>query len=1084
MLRTVRRCLAVAVILAACAPVEDDGRATPAADDSVEQDGPAAEIPPEDTSAKLRWVRANACPDQSPMSLTASDGTGLKLSSLEARAAVEGPIALTELTLAFDNPEDRQLEGRFAITLPPGAAISRFAMKIDGRWQEGEVVERQAARRAYEDFLHRGQDPALLENDAGNVFRARVFPIPARAKKELVISYSQNLPAEGEPWRLPLCGLPKLAELDVDVAIVRGAAFSVSSIPAKSTAVQHLTIREQDFSPTKDLEAWAGRQRAQGVRNGDLAIARVKPDFGSAAAAPQDMTILFDTSASRALDFEGQVTRLGQLIASLSTEYPGLQIRVAAFDQDLEIIYAGEASGFDAGDEERILARGALGASNLKGAFTALREQGSVGYRLLLVSDGVVTAGPTEAAELRDEVVELEGQGLQRIDALVDGGIQDAELLGQLTTAGPQDGIVLDARMQMSAIVDRLGKTTRSGIGVSVPGAEWVWPKTLDAVQPGDEVLVFAQLPPQAAFEVQLDGIDVADASPSLSVVPGPLLARAHAEARIASMSEALSSIDPQASDAAKRRANLKESIIDLSTKHRVLSDFTALLVLETEDDYRRFGIDRNALTDILTVGPAGVGVIPRVAAGKDSRTEIIDELPPDDGDDKDAPLEWGVDKPEENKSGAKKKEAKADNGLFDGRFDAPADPAPMPKGDGDAIQLGGSGSPLDGMADEGGGGDLDEDTLAEELVPHRGGPSGGVAAGVPAAEPEPEPEIPPAAERTRRTSRSGSRGRDRIVRRPPPVAAAPIEKPHEANPWEGQFDDIQKQLARGETAAARKAAAKWRADKPGDVLALVALGDALDAEGDRVRAARAYGSLIDLFPSRADLRRMAGARLERLGDAGLDLAVDTYDKAVKSRPDHPSGARMLAYALLKQGKHAEAFTELEAAFDRRYPSGRFAEIHRILREDLGLIGRAWIAHERSVDKKVRAALSKRGAFLPTTASTRFVLSWETDANDVDLHVYDAAGHHAYYSRKVLASGGHLYADVTTGFGPECFTIEGEPKAGPYRLQAHYYRRGPMGYGMGTLQIVEHDGKGGLTFAEHPFVIMRDDAYVDLATVK
>ena len=54
-------------------------------------------------------------------------------------AAVEGPIALTELTLAFDNPEDRQLEGRFAITLPPGAAIS-FDVELLGIVSKAEPV--------------------------------------------------------------------------------------------------------------------------------------------------------------------------------------------------------------------------------------------------------------------------------------------------------------------------------------------------------------------------------------------------------------------------------------------------------------------------------------------------------------------------------------------------------------------------------------------------------------------------------------------------------------------------------------------------------------------------------------------------------------------------------------------------------------------------------------------------------------------------------------------------------------------------------------------------------------------------------
>jgi hypothetical protein len=40
-----------------------------------------------------------------------------------------------------------------------------------------------------------------------------------------------------------------------------------------------------------------------------------------------------------------------------------------------------------------------------------------------------------------------------------------------------------------------------------------------------------------------------------------------------------------------------------------------------------------------------------------------------------------------------------------------------------------------------------------------------------------------------------------------------------------------------------------------------------------------------------------------------------------------------------------------------------------------------------------------------------------------------------------------------------------------------------MGYGMGKLQIVEHDGKGGLRFEERPFIVMRDGAFVDLGKV-
>ena len=40
-----------------------------------------------------------------------------------------------------------------------------------------------------------------------------------------------------------------------------------------------------------------------------------------------------------------------------------------------------------------------------------------------------------------------------------------------------------------------------------------------------------------------------------------------------------------------------------------------------------------------------------------------------------------------------------------------------------------------------------------------------------------------------------------------------------------------------------------------------------------------------------------------------------------------------------------------------------------------------------------------------------------------------------------------------------------------------------MGYGMGKLELIEHDGKGGLRFEERPYVVMVDQAFVDLGVV-
>src|SRR5262245_23011989 len=142
----------------------------------------------------------------SPIALTTSDGGGLALKSVKARGVIEGPLAVTELRLVFQNPEKRRREGRFTSALPDGAAISRFAMMIQNRWMEGEVVARPVAREVYESHLRPQRDPALLERDAGNVVGARVFPIEPHEQKELIVTYAQEVSAT-RPYRLHLAGL-------------------------------------------------------------------------------------------------------------------------------------------------------------------------------------------------------------------------------------------------------------------------------------------------------------------------------------------------------------------------------------------------------------------------------------------------------------------------------------------------------------------------------------------------------------------------------------------------------------------------------------------------------------------------------------------------------------------------------------------------------------------------------------------------------------------------------------------------------------------------------------------------------------
>ena len=150
---------------------------------------------------------------------------------------------------------------------------------------------------------------------------------------------------------------------------------------------------------------------------------------------------------------------------------------------------------------------------------------------------------------------------------------------------------------------------------------------------------------------------------------------------------------------------------------------------------------------------------------------------------------------------------------------------------------------------------------------------------------------------------------------------AVAVASTPELAPVTGAFKEVLDLLHAKRARDALARAFAMRGADPGDVLALVALGEGYEALGDAADAARAYGSIIDLFPGRADMRRFAGERLERLAGARpLALAIDTYRKAVEQRIDHPAGHHLLGFALLKAGHPREAFEALAVGAAQRYP--------------------------------------------------------------------------------------------------------------------------------------------------------------------
>jgi Ca-activated chloride channel family protein len=184
------------------------------------------------------------------------------------RVSVEiiNQVAKTSIDQVFINNHPRDIEGIYIFPLPENATLSEFAMYIGDKKVEGEILDRDQARRIYEDIVRRMKDPALLEYVGRNMFRARVYPIPARGEKRIRLSYTEILKAEKNlvryvyPLNTERFSLHPLQEVAVSVKVsskvpisnVYSSSHKVS-VRKEGTGQARVGYEEKNVRPDKDF---------------------------------------------------------------------------------------------------------------------------------------------------------------------------------------------------------------------------------------------------------------------------------------------------------------------------------------------------------------------------------------------------------------------------------------------------------------------------------------------------------------------------------------------------------------------------------------------------------------------------------------------------------------------------------------------------------------------------------------------------------------------------------------------------------------------------------------------------------------
>lgn len=126
--------------------------------------------------------------------LTPSNGSlpPLNLKEQRVNVVIEDGYAVTTVEQVFHNTHARDLEAIYSFPVPEHAAVGEFTMWIDGKPVTGEVLEKQEARRVYEEEKRAGRDAGITEKDRYKTFDISVSPVRAGQDTRVRLVYLQQ----------------------------------------------------------------------------------------------------------------------------------------------------------------------------------------------------------------------------------------------------------------------------------------------------------------------------------------------------------------------------------------------------------------------------------------------------------------------------------------------------------------------------------------------------------------------------------------------------------------------------------------------------------------------------------------------------------------------------------------------------------------------------------------------------------------------------------------------------------------------------------------------------------------------------
>jgi len=452
---------------------------------------------------------------------------------------IDNQAARTKIDQIFANENPVVLEGEYIFPLPNDASVSSFAMYVDGKRVEAELLTADKARKIYESIVRQKRDPALLEYLGSRAFRARIFPIPANGEKRVQLEYSQILKVDSGiakyvyPLNTEKFSPRPVNDVAITVAIeskqsIKGVyspshkvdihrkddhhaniSYEGSKVKSDRDFLCYYTLSEKDFGI--DLIA----QRDDDEDGYFMLLIAPKQATDDSDVIKKDILFVFDKSGSMSGEKIKQAKEaLRFCINSLND---GDKFNVISFSTEVESL---SEKLLNVNPENQKKAMGfiknleAVGGTNINEALlTALKEKPDVQRPMMIVflTDGIPTVGETDVSTIAKNIQKA-NEKKARLFAFGVGYDVNTMLLDKLsyTNFGVSQYVLPeeDIEVTISSFYTKISKPVLANLKIDTSDikVKELYPKTLSDLFFGSQLVLLGRYKNSGDTVIKLTG--------------------------------------------------------------------------------------------------------------------------------------------------------------------------------------------------------------------------------------------------------------------------------------------------------------------------------------------------------------------------------------------------------------------------------------------------------------------------------------------------------------------------------------------------------------------------------------------------